>query len=149
MSREYSIQIETEVDRNPKMRQVYELIGKGLKAGPVVVTLSRPKRNLQQNALMWALLTEVSRQVNWYGQKLSPEDWKNVCSASLTKQDPVPGIDGGVVMVGTSTSKMTKQQFSALIEVIYAFGCQQGVKFKQDTVNEYLDYMGSENAKVS
>jgi hypothetical protein len=149
MSREYSIQIETEVDRNPKMIQVYDLIKKGLKSGAVVVTLSRPKRTKMQNNLLWALLGEISRQVNWYGQKLSPEDWKNVCTASLTKQEAVPGIDGGVVMVGTSTSKMTKQQFSALIEVIYAFGCQQGVKFKQDTVNEYLDYMGNEHAKVS
>ena len=137
MSRELTFEIHTEVDRNSVMRQVNEMVGKGIKAGPVLVTLGRPRRNLNQNAMMWSLLTEISLQVNWYGQYLMPEDWKNICTASLRKQQAVPGIDGGVVMIGASTSRMNKAQFSELIELILAFGSEHNVKFKQDVLDEY------------
>ena len=137
MSREVKFEIHTEVDRNSVMRQVNEMVGKGIKAGPVVITLGRPKRNLNQNAMMWSLLTDISSQVNWHGQYLQPEDWKNICTASLKKQQAVPGIDGGVVMIGASTSRMNKAQFSELIELILAFGAEHNVKFKQDVIDEY------------
>jgi len=57
-------------------------------------------RSTEQNARMWAMLTDVSRQVVWYGQKLQPEEWKDVFSASLNRQKVVPGIDGGFVVLG-------------------------------------------------
>ena len=79
---------------------------------------------------MWALLTEVSNQVVWYGQKLRPYEWKDVLTASLKKQRAVPGIDGGFVILGARTSRMTKAEMSELVELIYAFGTQQGVTFK-------------------
>jgi hypothetical protein len=41
------------------------------------------------------MLGEVSQQVNWYDQKLSAEDWKDVFTASLRKARVVPGLDGG------------------------------------------------------
>ena len=75
------------------------------------------------------MLTDISKQVDWYGRKLAPEDWKHVLSASLKKQDAVPGIDGGFVVLGLSTSKMTKGEMADLQTLIEAFGAQQGVKF--------------------
>jgi hypothetical protein len=41
----------------------------------------------------------------------------------------VPGIEGGFVALGQSTSKMTKAEMSELQTLIEAFGSQQGVKF--------------------
>jgi hypothetical protein len=41
----------------------------------------------------------------------------------------VPGIDGGFVVLGKSTSKMTKGEMSELQTLIEAFGAQQGVRF--------------------
>ena len=82
------------------------------------------------------MLTDVSKQVNWYGRKLTPEEWKHVFTASLSKQDVVPGIDGGFVVLGKSTSKMTKSEMAELQELIEAFGAQQGVRF---TAPEYID----------
>jgi hypothetical protein len=96
-----------------------------------VVEVKEPNRSLDQNALMWPLLQELSSQVNWYGQHLTDEEWKDVLSASLKKQKVVPGIDGGFVVCGQRTSKMTKAEFSELIELIYAFGAQHGVKFNE------------------
>lgn len=135
--------IEAELDLRPKMLEVWQMVNKGLTKGPVTIKLGRPTRTSEQNRLLWALLGEVSAQVNWYGQKLSPEDWKNVCTASLTKQSAVPGIDGGVVMVGASTSKMNKAEFSDLLEVVYSFGAQQGVKFSDQVSADYSQWLES------
>lgn len=97
-----------------------------------VVEVKEPARSLDQNSLLWPLLTALSDQVNWYGQKLAPDEWKDVMTAGLKKQKAVPGIDGGFVMVGSRTSKMSKAEFSDLVELIYAFGAQQGVRFQGD-----------------
>lgn len=96
-----------------------------------VVEIREPSRSLDQNSLLWPLLTELSHQVNWYGQKLTPDEWKDVMTAGLRKQKAVPGIDGGFVMVGSRTSKMSKAEFSDLVELIYAFGAERGVRFEQ------------------
>ena len=87
----------------------------------MAVTVGEPTRTLEQNALLWPLLTEISQQVNWYGQRLTQEEWKDVLTASLKKQKAVPGIDGGFVVCGSSTSKMTKQEFSELLSLAQAF----------------------------
>lgn len=95
------------------------------------VSVSEPRRNLEQNALLWAMLTDVSEQVEWHGKRLTPDDWKAVFTAALKKFRVVPGIDGGFVALGQSTSAMTKAEFSELIELIGAFGAEHGVAFKE------------------
>ena len=100
------------------------------------IEIKQETRSTEQNARLWAQLSDISRQVNWHGRKLSPEEWKHVFTAALKKQDVVPGIDGGFVVLGQSTSKMTKAQFSELMELISAFGAQQGVRF---TAPEYAE----------
>lgn len=96
------------------------------------VVFHEPKRTLDQNAKLWPMLTEVSRQVEWYGEHLSPDDWKDVFTASLRRARVVPGIDAGsFVVLGMRTSKMSKAEFSDLLEVIYAFGAQRGVTWSE------------------
>lgn len=91
------------------------------------------KRSLSQNDLLWARLTHVSQQVEWYGQKLSPTDWKDIFTASLRKARVTPGIDAGTfVVLGLSTSDMSKAEFSDLLELIAAFGAEHGVKFQDE-----------------
>ncbi len=94
-----------------------------------VVTIHEPTRNLEQNAALWAALSDISKQVEWYGQKLTPEEWKDVFTASLKRQKVVPGLDGGFVVCGLSTSKMGKSEFSQLLDLAYAFGAEKEVKF--------------------
>lgn len=89
-------------------------------------------RTVEQNSKLWAMLAEVSAQVNWHGQKLSNEDWKNVFSAAMNQQRVVPNIDStGFVVLGKSTSKMSVAEMMDMIELIQAFGAQHGVKFKE------------------
>lgn len=122
------------------MNRVWSNVQKGLGAGPVVIKLGRKKRSLSQNAKMWPMLSDVSRQVNWYGEQLSPEDWKHVFTASLKSQRAVPGIEGGFVVLGQSTSQMSKEVFSQLIELIYAFGANNGVQWSEQAISAYEKY---------
>ena len=94
-----------------------------------VLSIKPETRSLQQNARLWAMLTDISQQVDWYGRKLSPENWKHVFSAALKKQDVVPGLDGGFVVLGLSTSKMTVGEMAELQELMEAFGAENGVRF--------------------
>ena len=97
------------------------------------MTLAEPTRNLDQNARMWAMLGEVSKQVVWYGKKLTPEAWKCVFSASLKKQEVIPGLHGDFVVIGQKTSRMTVGEMSGMIELMFAFGAEQGVKFEESS----------------
>ena len=94
------------------------------------LVIRKETRSNEQNKKMWACLTDISQQVNWYGQKLTPEEWKAVLTASLKSQKTVPGVDGGFVVLGQSTSKMTIAEMSELLELAMAFGAQQGVQFR-------------------
>jgi hypothetical protein len=77
------------------------------------------------------MLHDISDQVDWYGQKLTPEEWKDVLTAGLKKQRAVPGIDGGFVILGAHTSTMSKGDLSELIELIAAFGAEHGVVWSE------------------
>lgn len=91
-----------------------------------------PRRSLDQNSLMWSFLGQISKQVDWYGQKLSSEDWKDVLTASMRRTRVVPGIDAGTfVPLGMRTSQMSKQELSDLLELIQAFAAERGVKFRE------------------
>lgn len=107
-----------------------------LMAGDTRLTLEiRPeKRSDAQNRRLWAMLADISAQVDWYGQKLTSEEWKDVFSASLKRTKVVPGLDGGFVVCGQSTSKMTKAEMCELQELMEAFGAEKGVRFRAPEV---------------
>lgn len=94
-----------------------------------VWTMREEARSDSQNRRLWAMLRDISRQVEWYGRKLDEESWKHVFSAAVQQQDAVPGINGGFVVLGVSTRKQSKKWFSDLFEVMEAFAAEQGVKF--------------------
>lgn len=88
-----------------------------------VVEFRKKSRSTEQNAKMWSMLAEVSAQVEWYGQKLDADDWKDIFTAALRNARLVPGIDkGSFVPLGMRTSNMTIDEMGDLIELVYAFG---------------------------
>lgn len=95
------------------------------------VEFKRPKRSLDQNAKMWAMLTEVAEQVPWHGLRLTPDDWKLVFLDALKREvRMVPNIDGnGFVSLGRSSSDLSKEEMGDLLELIYAFGARHDVVF--------------------
>ena len=96
------------------------------------VSLYKVRRSLDQNAKMWAMLTDVSVQVKWHGEALTKENWKDMFTASLKKQRAVPGIDGGFVVLGTSTRNMNTSDISDLIELMNAFAAENEVVWTDD-----------------
>lgn len=56
----------------------------------VEIKEKKTTRNLEQNARIYAMLTDISRDVTWYGQKLTVLEWKDVFTASLKKQKVAP-----------------------------------------------------------
>ncbi len=98
---------------------------------PLSVTIADEKRSDASNRRMWAMLRDIARQVEWYGQKLKDEDFKHIFSASVEKQRAVPGLDGGFVVLGLSTRKQSQKWFSDMFEVMEAFAAERGVKWSQ------------------
>lgn len=104
---------------------------------PIEIVIQERKRTSDQNRKLWPLLHDLSAQVTWYGQKYTPEDWKDLITALVAKsknehQRTAPGIGGGVVMFGSRTSKMRVSEMVEVIEAIYWFGTEQNVKFSDE-----------------
>ena len=57
------------------------------------------------------------------------------------KQRAVPGLDGGFVVLGLSTSKMSKDEMSELLELALAFGAQKGVEFENNLTDKERKYL--------
>ena len=92
----------------------------------------KAKRTLEQNALLWSRLTEIARKVEWYGEKLTAEDWKDVFSAALRKARIVPALEGtGYVQLGFRTSDMSKEEMNNMLALIDAFAAERGVTFNE------------------
>lgn len=104
------------------------------------VELKAPKRTLPQNDRMWAMLTDLAQQLPYHGVRLTAEDYKLIFLDALKRElgHPlriVPNVDGtGFVNLGTSSSDLSKDEMSMLIELIAAFGAKHDVKFQDDMV---------------
>lgn len=131
MSQKLTLSMWNEVQGHQVAQTIWKQAKAQLNAGRrMVLELREEKRSDAQNRRLWAMLTEISQQVDWYGKKLTPEDWKHVFSASLKKLDVVPNLDGtGFVALGTSTSQMTKAEMSDMQTLMEAFGAEKGVRF--------------------
>jgi len=98
------------------------------------VTIKEPTRNLDQNAVLWVLLERFSEQLKWpvngVMTKLEPEEWKTLTTAAFQRETVrvAQGLDGGMVMLGLRTSKMSKRQFSEYLDFLHATAAQRGVE---------------------
>lgn len=90
------------------------------------------KRTIPQNDFMWSLLTDVATQVKWHGVRIRPDDYKLLFLDALKAElRMVPNLAGnGFVNLGRSSSDLTKDEMTQLIELIIAWGTEKGVKFK-------------------
>lgn len=107
------------------------------------VKISDPTRSELQNKKLWPMLKDVADQADWHGMKLSKEEWKEMFTAGLKGSKVIPGLEGGFVTVGMSTSVMGKKLFADLITYIMAFGDQRGVVWSEPyRDDEYKDFTG-------
>lgn len=97
-----------------------------------VVNIREATRTSEQNAKMWALLSDLSR-AKPEGRELTPDVWKALFLHSLDHAQRFEmALDGkGMVPVGFRSSRLTKQQMSDLIEMIYEYGARHGVEWSE------------------
>lgn len=90
------------------------------------------KRSTDQNAALWAALQDIADQKEYHGMKLPKEDWKLLFMDALGREVKViPNLEGtGLVQIGTHSSHLDKQSFSDLLEIVFAWGAENGVVFK-------------------
>lgn len=99
------------------------------------LTFQGPKRSLDQNSKLWAALSDIAAQMSWHGQKLSTEDWK-VLFLSALKQEMrmVQNLNGnGFITLGRSSSELSREEMSNLLELIMAWGAEHQVVFQRET----------------
>lgn len=98
-----------------------------------VLNIQEAKRTNDQNALLWALLSQIAR-ARPDGRVLPTETWKCLFMASVGFNCTfVPGLDGeGVVPLGFKSSRLTKAEFSDLIEAIHAFAAEKGIPLSDE-----------------
>lgn len=98
------------------------------------VEFKAPRRSIPQNDRMWAMLTDVAGQLKWHGEKLTTNQWKYLFLDAIGRESHVvPALDGnGIVSLGMSSSDLSKEEMSDLMEYIAEFGARHGVKFGDD-----------------
>ena len=92
-----------------------------------IVTIREPTRSLDQNARLWAMLTDISKAMP-DGRRHTTEDWKAIfMNAAGWEVQFVDGLDGRPFPSGFKSSRMTVRQMADLITFIAAYGDERGV----------------------
>ena len=100
------------------------------------VTVSEPTRSLDQNAAMWPLLQAFADQLQWpvNGQMvwMTADEWKDVLSAAFRRESVriAMGMDGGMVMLCSRTSKFSVREMSEFIEFLHATAVARDVDIR-------------------
>lgn len=105
-----------------------------------VVTIAQPTRSNQQNAKMWASLTDVAN-ARPEGRQWTPEAWKCAFMHSLGHQVRfAEGLDGsGPFPLGFHSSTLTVSQMADLITVIQEYGDRHGVQWSEVEKGGFAD----------
>lgn len=101
------------------------------------VKLGAETRREVQNRRLWPMLLDIQRQVPGFNV-FSLEDIKSRFMNALgTEMRFLPELEGqGMFPVGLRSSTLTVQQFSGLIELIFAFGAKHDVRWSDPTTRE-------------
>jgi len=117
------------IDSHYRRQQAHKLV----EAAPIgaVLTIKPASRSADQNAKLWALLSDISRAMPG-GRRATPETWKalmmHACGHAVQFE---MGINGQPFPVGFSSSKLSKAEMSDLIEFISAWAAEQGITLRE------------------
>jgi len=100
------------------------------------VTVSEPTRSLDQNAAMWPILQAFADQLQWPVNGamvwMTADEWKDVLSAAYKRESVrvAMGLDGGMVMLGSRTSKFSVREMSDFLEFLHATAVARDVDLR-------------------
>jgi len=94
-----------------------------------IVNVRAAARTTEQNAKLWAMLSDVSR-AKPEGRCQTPEVWKalfmHACGHAVQFEN---GLNGQPFPTGFRSSRLTKAEMSELIECILEYGARHGVRW--------------------
>lgn len=119
-------------DAKAKLRRLLPWLVERLESGrQFVLTVEEERRTLSQNDKLHALLTEISKEIEWAGKKRDVDCWKRLLVAAWLRSrnenvELLPALDGmGVDIIFRKTSKMNKAELSELIDYVEAWRATQ------------------------
>ena len=95
------------------------------------VEFREAKRTIPQNDRMYAMITDVSKQVLHLGHRYTVDEWKVLFLHALGQEVKLlPALDGNaIVPYGYHSSDLSKGEMSDLMTLIEAWGAEHGVIF--------------------
>ena len=105
-----------------------------------VVSITKPRRTIPQNAKLWAMLQDVVASEP-EGRQWTADTWKAAFMHSLGHQCKfADGLDGsGPFPIGFRSSQLNVAQARDLIEVIYEYGARFGVVWKEAERSGFME----------
>lgn len=126
MARGQTIRLATEAQRHLAKRLI-DVAPQG-----AVVNIQEARRTSDQNAKLWAMLSDVSRS-RPEGRAHTPEVWKalfmNACGHAVQFET---GLSGQPFPVGFRSSNLTKREMIDLIDFIGSYGSAHGVRWSDE-----------------
>lgn len=106
-------------------------VEKAARAGSgMVLEIRESKRSDPQNSALWSMLGQIQKQRPVHnGVQMDTETWKALFLHALGKEMRfVPTLDGSSMLpLGLRSSKLTKAEFSELLEFILAWAATNGL----------------------
>lgn len=104
-----------------------------------IMNIRPATRSNEQNALLWSLLSEVSR-AKPDGRTHTPDVWKclfmQACGHAVQFE---VGLDGAPFPLGFRSSRMSKDQMTDLIEFILQYMAEKGIGSVEELTQEARD----------
>lgn len=97
------------------------------------VEFKASKRTLPQNDRMWAMLTDIAEQKDHVGRRYTPDQWKVILMHACGREVQfIPSLDGATFIPwGQSSSDLSKEEMTDLIEFMFSWGAEHGVTFRE------------------
>lgn len=108
----------------------------------MIVTVKKPTRSQVSSDKMWAMLGDIAK-AKPEGRNWTAEVWKCAFMNALGHQVIfAEGLDGsGPFPIGFRSSKLNQAQMGDMITVIYKYGDEHGVEWKETADSGFADMM--------
>lgn len=102
-----------------------------------IVRIGKETRSEEQNRKLWPMLKDLRDQVPGLGEYSTDDIKLRILNELGIEMRFLPCLESqGAFPVGLRSSTLTKEQFSGLIEMIYAYGAKHGVRWSEPVQTE-------------
>lgn len=110
---------------------------------PMVIEIKEQGRSLPQNALFHSICGELAKSgFKFAGKERNLEAWKVILISGHSKAtegdgEVVAGIEGELIALRESSSKMSVKRMVSLVEYAQAYCAMSGIKLRDATYSDY------------